>query len=376
MSWPKRIFLDTTVLYKLGSRPETNVDLAKLLELASIFKIEIAVPIIAWKEYLRHRRKDLESAHSHVKTAIKEIEKYTDNLSPYRLLVDAIKKLDTNLENQFNQKTAEIGLRLVHLPAVNVEELAEMSLSNAAPFQDSNEKGFRDALIMFTVLEEIKGRPDQQAIFVTEDKRLRAGCESLAPKFNTTLSIVSSLDEARVVVENQVARIHWSNLRAESDEAIRVLSSFETNLSQEVEKTRYLPGGYFLIDQAEHTKIETVRNIRFVKITSALWKEKESTSPRILFKVQCSAEVILREPPPAKTYLIGEPGQQGLRGLEAAMLNAGRFETRSVPFMLFGYADLTHDNGGYALKELKVSPPEVDEMMRLMWLERESLPPS
>jgi hypothetical protein len=368
--------LDTTVLYKLGSRPETNVDLAKLLELARIFKIEVSIPIIAWKEYLRHRRKELESARSHLAAAIRELDKYAEDLSSYALLADEINKLDGNLEAQFKRKADEIGLTLVALPLLNVEELAEMSLANKAPFQDTDEKGFRDALIMFTVLEEIKGKADQQAIFVTEDKRLRTGCESFIAKFKTALSIVPSLDEARLLVENRVVRLGWEALRVESEEAIRVLSIFQPDLAKEVEKTKYLPGGVFLVDERDKTKIETVKSIKFVKLSSALWKDKESLSPKILFKVECSAEVVLRDPPSAQTYLVGGPEPQfGLRGLEAALLNVGRVETKSIPLMLFGYAELTREEEQYVLKELRVSPPDVDQMIRLTWLERGEPPP-
>jgi predicted nucleic acid-binding protein len=376
MSWPKRIFLDTTVLYKLGSRPETNVDLAKLLELARIFKIEVSIPIIAWKEYLRHRRKELESARSHLAAAIRELEKYADDLSSYALLADEINKLDENLEARFKDKADEIGLTLVALPLLNVEELAEMSLANKAPFQDSDEKGFRDALIMFTVLEEIRGKADQQAIFVTEDKRLRTGCESFVDKFKTALSVVSSLDDARLLVENHVAKIGWEALRVESEEAIKVLSMFQTNLAKEVEKTEYLSGGFFLVDEPDRTKIETVKSVRFVKLTSALWKDRESSSPKILFKVECSAEVVLRDPPSTRTYLVGEPKQQfGFRGLKGALLNVGRVQTKSIPLMLFGDAELIRENERYALKQIRVSPPDIDEMIRLMLLERSEPPP-
>jgi hypothetical protein len=376
MSWPKRIFLDTTALYKLGPRPETNVDLAKLLELARIFKIEVSIPIIAWKEYLRHRRKELELARSHLAAAIRELEKYAEDLSSYTLLADEINKLDGSLEEHFKKKADEIGLTLVPLPLLNVKELAEMSLANKAPFQDTDEKGFRDALIMFTVLEEIRGKADQQAIFVTEDKRLRIGCESFIAAFETALSIVPSLDDARLLVENHVAKIGWEAMRIESEEAIRVLSTFQTNLAQEVQKTKYLPGGFFLIDEPDRTKIETVNSVKFVKVTSALWKERESSSPKILFKVECSAEVIVRDPPSTRTYLVGEPKQQyGLHGLQSALLNVGRVQTKSIPLMLFGDAELTRVNDRYALKEIRISAPDTDEMIRLILLERSEPPP-
>lgn len=58
MSWPRKIFLESTALFPLGPRFE-NVDLAGLIKLRDILHFELIVADVSWREYVRRREKEI-----------------------------------------------------------------------------------------------------------------------------------------------------------------------------------------------------------------------------------------------------------------------------------------------------------------------------
>ena len=61
MPWPRIIFIEFTALFQLGARLET-VDLAKLIEIRDSLGIRLCVSEVSWLEYVRHRKREIQSA--------------------------------------------------------------------------------------------------------------------------------------------------------------------------------------------------------------------------------------------------------------------------------------------------------------------------
>jgi hypothetical protein len=65
MPWPRIIFIESTALFQLGARLET-VDLAKLIGVRDALGIRLCVSEVSWLEYVRHRKREIQSALQHL----------------------------------------------------------------------------------------------------------------------------------------------------------------------------------------------------------------------------------------------------------------------------------------------------------------------
>lgn len=85
-----------------------------------------------------------------------------------------------------------------------------MSIERIPPFEqskdDKSEKGFRDALIMFTILDKIKGRPGDFSLVVTNDVLLTRGLNVHSDEFKTNITVVRNLDQAIVHIDARSMR--------------------------------------------------------------------------------------------------------------------------------------------------------------------------
>ena len=75
MTFPLKLFLESTALYSLGPRIE-NVDFAQLLEFRDVFKFELNVAAVSWREYLRYREKEIRDCVERIKQCRSELRKH------------------------------------------------------------------------------------------------------------------------------------------------------------------------------------------------------------------------------------------------------------------------------------------------------------
>src|SRR5437763_9885333 len=164
--WPRKVFLESTALFRLGSRLE-NVEFAELQRFRKDLEVELIVAEVSWREYLRRREKEARDSVAKIKQCRSDLAKH-DQI--YDELEEAEKRAQAHLQNvsqHFLTKMQSFRIAIAPTPAIDPHMLLEMSLRNESPFEDSQsdsgektkEMGFRDALIMFTVLENIKHRP-------------------------------------------------------------------------------------------------------------------------------------------------------------------------------------------------------------------------
>lgn len=172
---PRIVVIESTALFQLGSRFE-HVDFAELLrELKRLFKFEIVVSRVSWMEFLKERKAQVSECIGTVKRLRSSLEKLGQSTDELKAIDDRVTDLAKNFAAVFEKKLASLGIGILPLAKVDPQLLLGMSIETIPPFEDSHEKGFRDSLIMFSVLEAIKGQPEKNALLVTNDKLLTEG---------------------------------------------------------------------------------------------------------------------------------------------------------------------------------------------------------
>jgi hypothetical protein len=78
MTWPRKIFIESTALFQLGPRLE-NVDFANLLNLREMVQFELFISDVNFREYLRFRKKELQQTRNRLQDASRDLDKYSQN---------------------------------------------------------------------------------------------------------------------------------------------------------------------------------------------------------------------------------------------------------------------------------------------------------
>jgi hypothetical protein len=247
-----------------------------------------------------------------------------------------------------------------------------MSIERIPPFEqsknDKSEKGFRDALIMFTILTNIKGRKEDYSLVVTGDRLLTEGLNSHTDEFKTALTIVPNLDEAIAHIDARVGAEYRELLRKESEGAKAELAKYKKEISKQVNAIQELTeydlgiGGFYGVLSGKPLELgeslELVKSLNIDEIDSAVWRDKDKPESRILFRLLFSANVItsvssslpILSP---KKYAVGER-QQPPSFLTLAAFPPRQEQERTFPVTLYGEAKFEKTNGGWKLTGIRV----------------------
>lgn len=384
--YPKKVFLESSVLWRLGPTLE-KVEFANLLEIKKSVGFETFVSEVSWLEYLRERKREI-SKHLEGSVGVqKALEQQGKSIFEFGEAFRKTKAYLDDIDTHYRVKAVERGIEIIPLPQIDVRRLLRMSIDCTPPFEDpeskTREKGFRDSLIMFSILETLRCRPDDNAMVITDDKLLAEGLELHAEEYETRIRIARTFDEATTIITETVTEAERSRLRREMDEAIGMLMRYQDEISARVNETRELTdrdlGQYYILHmfgnpKADYVDIKRVESISFDQITSAVWKDKDKNASRILFGCRCNANVVARAPhlrafsDESRRHKIGQPSPPSGIFVGSFDLDSGPTERKTLPFQMYGQANFLCKGGDWQLESLRLdksphSPEELDTLM-------------
>jgi hypothetical protein len=389
MNWPRKVFLESTALFQLGSKLQ-KPEFAKLKERREYLKFDLFVSEISWAEYIRQRTdkiNELAGDISSIGTKLREWDLNQEHVSTIHAQVVEFRK---NIGELYAKKALEAGIQILGVPEIDVRRLFKMSMDRIPPFEqskdDKSEKGFRDALIMFTILSHIKGRPDDFCLIVTNDGLMAKGLGIHTEEFQTNLSVVPSLDDAIVHIDARIDAWYRDHLLKESEEAKTQLDKYTREISAQVSAIRELSdfdlgiGGLFgLLGISKMLEIgETIERINSLKvdqIDSAVWSDKDKPESRILFRIRCTADIVTSVsssifPYASPTrYVVGGGKLEFSSFLNALTAsNTKQERERTLPVSLYGEAKFQRSNGDWTLSSVKVdkSQPSPEDLATLL----------
>lgn len=379
MSWPRRVFLESTALFQLGPRLE-NVDLARLLEMRDKLGIELCTTEVNFREYLRFRRRETSQARSRIARANQELENYSQDYGEFDAILGRFDAFTSTMDKTFEKKFQEMKIGVLPLPRIDIQRLLQMSIDGVPPFEKpreslnerSSEKGFRDALIMFTILDAVRGVPDVNALVVTDDGLLAEGFRIHSEEFKTVVNCVSNISLANKFIQERLSATVREALRVESEEAKAILLANKTALEAKVGEIREIEpvdfGGLFGVikDKDGATLfVEGVLSVKFGDIEAAIWKDRDKPRSTVLFKMKCDAKVIVSYPYVPQVgfpkYTIG-----GMKVLSTSTASS-QTQEKVVPLSFYGQATLVMKGTEWVLEELRIDRrmPNLEDYLEL-----------
>ena len=161
-------YFDTNVLRQL-SRGTASVDFIRLRDIArhahEPARKVLFAPSVVVKELTHRWVQD-------VYEEIESLDKASRNLG--HMLARTIKyEQPKDIENIVDKLVTEFiasaGIAVIQTPNIPVETLVDMAVKKEAPFEVKKEKGFRDAVIMFTIIEHMQTNRISNATLISAD---------------------------------------------------------------------------------------------------------------------------------------------------------------------------------------------------------------
>ena len=386
--WPRKVFLESTALFQLGSKLE-KPEFAKLKDRREYLKFDLFVSEVSWAEYLRQRTDKIDVLSGDIKSILSRLSEW--NLSPKDVMAThtQVKDCRNNAADFFGKKAEETGIQILPIPDIDVRRLFRMAIDRIPPFEqskdDKTEKGFRDALIMFTILMNIQGQPEDFSLVVSNDVLLTRGLNNHVEEFMTNLTVVPTLDDAIAHIDARVDTWYQAHLLNQSEEAKAQLEKFKEQIAEQVSAIRELTdfdlgiggafwglgGGSQPLEIAE--TIERVNSLKVEKIDSAVWSDKDKPESRILFRIRCTANVTtsssgLSPWASPSRYTVG--GEKQSSSFLTSFLGppSKQERQRTLPLTLYGEAKFQRTDGEWKLSSLKVdkSQPSPDDLATLL----------
>jgi len=165
----KNLYLDTNILKSLNFNVHEDPRLGNLKIKLTPLKIGIFAPKIVLQELLFLRRKELEEIFYSLNTSARKISRFVKR----SLQIDTLdkEKLVKEMGDNLFSNIKKAGIQIFETPynEMDLQKVTKQAIYEQRPFQE-HDKGFKDAIIMHSILQHSKKVPNYEHIFLSTDK--------------------------------------------------------------------------------------------------------------------------------------------------------------------------------------------------------------
>lgn len=219
------VYLDTNVLIDL-SHGDTNVDFIELRSLLERGHVGLFVPETVVKEFIQHRIKDTLDQIERLKAASRKIGRL---LGRDPLTHEEPQDVEATINEKMMNYLQNAGIEVIRTPNIPLETLIDMAVKKQPPFEEKGEKGFRDAVILFSIMDHMKTNSFSNAILVSVDPIFTHN--EVIDRFKEkgqNILIGKSFAEAKDQVKKQID----TSLKAQAEKKKKDLISFLSTQSE------------------------------------------------------------------------------------------------------------------------------------------------
>lgn len=223
---PVAFFLDTNILEALPETLESG-ELNSLVSEAKQFHCKVYLPDVVAREWIKHRFDKAVGSYADIRKGSDHLRKYIDAIPDFKLESKAIYNA---VFKAGIQRIKNAGLRILRPPFIKTRSITSNAVCEVAPFAPDG-KGFKDELIVLSMLDVVSRWTFKSCILVTKDRHFSE--KDIASRFkpfdvdfrtvdrlqNATQLIVDTLDEAvrrhyeKVTREaTEYTKLHWKEI--------------------------------------------------------------------------------------------------------------------------------------------------------------------
>ncbi len=334
-AWPRAVYIETSVLRQLP------VDLAsagflQLKEFCRALKVPMFTTQLCLDEFLCSQIEALKGDISTAHRAFDKVERCLSRREERGSLGDTT--ISSQAEKGIVERFREQAVEILTNMAVDQARLIEMSVRKLPPFTPKGEKGFRDAVILFTIIEHARrtNKADYYSLLLTDDKAIKDALEVLPECKPLEIIPISSIHDA------------IEHLKGLLEQAARVLYDYRVyTLVQFLNRNRDAIESFvreetsFPEDSLRGTRlspfdtIAEIRSIDLIEIQNAvpgvLADQVKRGTVRISFEAKVRLALLITRPllPPIRKLRL--KGQERLQDLGDPTLGLSGIFTREPP---------------------------------------------
>lgn len=369
--WPAALYIETSVLRKLPLEIASAAFL-QLKELCDLLGVAMLTTRLCVDEFIESHRRHTATELSRLGNSLRSISRYTDS-PPTVGWPKSPEEIQAGIEQRVLDALNSQGVSMLDDVDVDQERLKEMAVKKISPFTEAGEKGFRDSIIIFTLIAMERKRPaGRYAVLVAEDQQFKDAFATLPEAEGLNVAVVNSLAEAIEHLEGfadvQVKTYHEYRERVLREFLEHHRSAIEDFIRKEVSFTSTFLTKDTLISPFD--RVEGVESIDLREIESpipgVLPEGSRESRVKIAFSAKVAITLSIRQaaypPIPRLKLKVGEKGreEQILSAvLSAALERAKREETlaqKTVEKTLIvqATAHLKKTDGGEEYSELEL----------------------
>ncbi len=192
----RNVYFDTNILVALPLA-EASSDFLNLRDLCKPYGTNLIMPETVLKEYVYHNQDMVYKNISDIEKALKIIEGRISSKIAFSLPKKDKKEFLKETEEIIQKKVADLGIEVIDRPTITLDKLEDMALKKVPPFETEGRKGFRDTIILLSILEHAKKTPGSLNIFITNDGIFYSSeVELMIKSYNVQLKITESISQA------------------------------------------------------------------------------------------------------------------------------------------------------------------------------------
>lgn len=192
MTKPDAIYFDTNILYKFYPKFD-SFELKRLVSLCNTLNISLFITEIVLRELSNLCHEDLNKTTKTTEYNINFLQAL--GIQPLYTENDLLKIHEFDVQSFLIKKLESLNIIVVPISDIPLQKLIHMSIEHIAPFE-KKDKGFKDALIMFGVLNHSQKAGFKIVLLVTKDKIfLDKNIEKIASEYKCQLLIDNKILE-------------------------------------------------------------------------------------------------------------------------------------------------------------------------------------
>lgn len=205
--WPKAFYVEASILRKLPL-DIMNAEMQRLHEWAKALQAGIFIPEVSLKEWLPHQLERVKSLVDGADRRVHDLARLFSYVSEISWEKDK-ETIVNDTELATRKILQEKGISIIPTPELDLNMLIDMSIQKMRPFEEEKEKGFRDSINLFTVLEFAKSQVKGAHLLVAEDNAYRhPDVMEIAKRYQVDLIVVQSVGKVISMLEgfNELVR--------------------------------------------------------------------------------------------------------------------------------------------------------------------------
>lgn len=299
------IVFETSILVS-ENFPDISIDLKQFFETANILKLDLYIPKIVLRE--------LEQLYiENVFKQINQINKSYKELKPYAQEQIFIKLPDVDYLISVYEKNVmglleKYNIKVIEIPSLITNDLIEKAIKYIPPFK-KDDKGFKDALILESILLHASNNRLNSIILVSGDKIFNSGeIKEYAEKSNINLIIMESLEQVKDYIYQFIDKALREMREQEEKKAISALTLIRDDIDIYLKDNLEI-SSIDIFDLGLSGTLQRITNSKLKNIISAAVDKKDG-KVRISFKANVELILLVESFPRGilmgKVYKIGE----------------------------------------------------------------------